>query len=589
MIAQSDFDSLLEKGDKHYNDGRYREAIECYDRALENNPNDVETLRRKATTFLALDDDDAALKFYEQIIAVKPHESWAWVEKGDLFVWQERYVEAIACYDKGVHFDPKNKEIWQKEGSVFRELERFDEALRAYDQAVQIDPTDSRTWSGKGDVLFDLKRYSAAFDCYKKAETTVGEFSFQASDWAYRGDLLQELDDAANAIFCYDRALARDQKYFWAWRGKGLTLGSQNHPEEALDCFEKAIAIAAEKTESALAWTDKGNVFLDQGKYAEATTCYDKALEIEPHNFAALFNRGLSCQNQDKIDEAVDLYDKAIEIDPEASFVWEAKAECLEQVSRWEEAAKCYDEVIKLKPDSLWAFNNKGWDLLQLKMFKDALELFDKAIAIDPKESQPWINKAACLQKLDQIDEAVQCLESARKVVESQYEVLQELGYIFSQYKHDYEKALEFDRQTLEICGDDTDLASLAKANIAEDLVNLGRYNEGRTYALQVDRDSNDGLLQCVTRYLTMVSYALEGDTKNSDRQFRNFIQHLWSPTEDQKYIVKESDWDYRAVINAIATSNASLDTKFLLLTLIDLQAGKIPVSNLSFFSESPI
>jgi len=43
-------------------------------------------------------------------------------------------------------------------------------------------------------------------------------------------------------------------------------------------------------------------------------------------------------------------------------------------------------------------------------------------------------------------------------------------------------------------------------------------------------------------------------------------------------------DWSYRELSHIITKSRIALEMKFLLLTLIDLQLGKIDASQLSFF-----
>src|SRR5205814_8257786 len=107
-------------------------------------------------------------------------------------------------------------------------------------QALEIDSNDSQTLAGKGDVLSLKKRYSEAFDFYRKAEGSPGS-SFQAPDWAIRGDNLYEAGQVAEAIAYYEKSIASDPKYLWAWVGKGLALGSQQKLDEAMRCFDEAV------------------------------------------------------------------------------------------------------------------------------------------------------------------------------------------------------------------------------------------------------------------------------------------------------------------------------------------------------------
>jgi tetratricopeptide (TPR) repeat protein len=66
---------------------------------------------------------------------------------------------------------------------------------------------------------------------------------------------------------------------------------------------------------------ENGILLHNQGKFAEALECYDKALAIEPKSPIVLSNKGLSLHNQGKFAEALECYDKALAIDPQDEFI----------------------------------------------------------------------------------------------------------------------------------------------------------------------------------------------------------------------------------------------------------------------------
>lgn len=115
-------------------------------------------------------------------------------------------------------------------------------------------------------------------------------------------------------------------------------------------------------------------------------------------------------------------------------------------------------------------------------------------------------------------------------------------------------------------------------------LASTGNYPEGRAYALEVER-STDGTLQCVARFLMMVSFALEGDVTGSEKHFLRFIDLFTAQSDSQPCV---PDWNYSGLIKAITKSGVAQQTKFVLLTLIDLQLGKLLRSSLTFFAAPP-
>ena len=65
--------------------GRYDEALECFDRALE----------------------------------IDPRKWDVWINKGDCLLWLNRLDEAIQCYDKALEIKPMAISVWGKKGTAF--------------------------------------------------------------------------------------------------------------------------------------------------------------------------------------------------------------------------------------------------------------------------------------------------------------------------------------------------------------------------------------------------------------------------------------------------------------------------------------
>lgn len=75
------------------------------------------------------------------------------------------------------------------------------------------------------------------------------------------------------------------------WNNKGSALANLGRFEEALICFDRAIAIYGEYAE---AWNNKGEALRRQDKYALAIEYLDKGIEIHPQYPKALNSKGLA-------------------------------------------------------------------------------------------------------------------------------------------------------------------------------------------------------------------------------------------------------------------------------------------------------
>jgi tetratricopeptide (TPR) repeat protein len=64
-----------------------------------------------------------------------------------------------------------------------------------------------------------------------------------------------------------------------ALAGKAKTLAEQGQPEQAIACFDKALAM---DSRMARAWFGKGEVLFGLGREEDAKSCFDKAMKIDP-------------------------------------------------------------------------------------------------------------------------------------------------------------------------------------------------------------------------------------------------------------------------------------------------------------------
>ncbi|WP_245923994.1 tetratricopeptide repeat protein [Methanothermobacter tenebrarum] len=109
----------LSGGRSSLKQGKYKEALKEFRKALKASPNDPEILHYNAMTLLKL----------------------------------KRPEKALKCYEKILKNNPKLAEAWNNKGVVLKELKRYDEALECYERALQIDPQDDGTWNNKGALL----------------------------------------------------------------------------------------------------------------------------------------------------------------------------------------------------------------------------------------------------------------------------------------------------------------------------------------------------------------------------------------------------------------------------------------------------
>jgi tetratricopeptide (TPR) repeat protein len=198
---------------------------------------------------------------------------------------------------------------------------------------------------------------------------------------------------------------AGEQKYAF-WANKGASLNALGRHEDAIRCYDKALAI---DPRHATIWHNKGVALYYLRRYDDAIACYDKALSIDPQYARAWNNKAMLLKTLNRNDEAMKCYDKALGIDPRFSEAWQGKGDVLCGLLRYEDAYKCFDKALAIDPLYTDCWYNKGRALRAIARHEEAIGCYDRAVAIDPRFTVAWVDKGHVLRQLGRHAEAVAC------------------------------------------------------------------------------------------------------------------------------------------------------------------------------------
>jgi tetratricopeptide (TPR) repeat protein len=114
----------LGKGKEYYQKGLYEEAINCCDKALEINPQDVDAWGNRGISYAKLYRYNEAIECFAKIIEINPSNSKAWFAKGNALASMGKYEEAIKCFDEAIAIDPSYAEAVIQKGRAQEFLSR---------------------------------------------------------------------------------------------------------------------------------------------------------------------------------------------------------------------------------------------------------------------------------------------------------------------------------------------------------------------------------------------------------------------------------------------------------------------------------
>ena len=100
-----------EKGNALVKEKKYKEALDCYTKAIELDPNDPILYSNRSAMHLNLNEFGQAITDAEKAISIKPDYAKAYLRKGKALEGQQRLQEALDTYKLGLEKDKTNAQL----------------------------------------------------------------------------------------------------------------------------------------------------------------------------------------------------------------------------------------------------------------------------------------------------------------------------------------------------------------------------------------------------------------------------------------------------------------------------------------------
>lgn len=127
------------KGLRLLENGEREEALACFDRATEADPEEAVTWAKKGTVLGMIGEYERGLECLDRATRIDPRFQGAWLNKGVLLGKHlERPEEAIACFDRVIELNPGHAEAWRNRGAAMLAAGRPRDALEQFEEADRL-------------------------------------------------------------------------------------------------------------------------------------------------------------------------------------------------------------------------------------------------------------------------------------------------------------------------------------------------------------------------------------------------------------------------------------------------------------------
>lgn len=235
-----------------------------------------------------------------------------------------------------------------------------------------------------------------------KKLTQTNKHRSVSNDWQeavayYRANALDKA-----ALACR-RLLAKTPGHAPAWNLLGvLALGEKRHAD-ALECFEKALAL---NQQDASYHNNAGIALRALGKADIAKSHYQRAIASNPDYAEAWFNFGNALRDLGDDAAAVEAFEKSTQLKPDHHGAWNNLGTTLRTLGHFDRAAEAYRTALNLRDDAQTR-SNLAFALRDAGNKDAALDIQRKTVADQPENPALHFNLANALRDAKLLDEAI--------------------------------------------------------------------------------------------------------------------------------------------------------------------------------------
>lgn len=175
-----------------------------------------------ADSLNVLHQQDQALAYCEEALAIDADDAWALTVKAKCLAVLGRLDEALACLERASRIDPDSEDTWRILGGLLAALGRAADAVAAYDRALTLSPDREEVWTQRGNELLALRRDFEALQSYERALQLDGR---SAMAWFGKAVTLAQLGRRREALSAADRVLELEPSHPQAARLRTMLRG----------------------------------------------------------------------------------------------------------------------------------------------------------------------------------------------------------------------------------------------------------------------------------------------------------------------------------------------------------------------------
>ncbi|HRZ27069.1 MAG TPA: tetratricopeptide repeat protein [Spirochaetota bacterium] len=495
--------------------GKYRDAIEFYNRALTYDSENPEIYKNLALAYRHNKEYDQAIESAKKSISLRGNDVNTRLLLGNIYFEMNRYEDAINQYRRALDIEPDNPSVLynlgaalMKQGDELSALEYFKKAgasdrigeiaYKAYSR-LGVVYTERRVWDLAEKYLKlavslrphdPVGHYNLGIAYLRQNRNDEALKEFVQSEDLTRDDqvMLESLGEAFLSMKEYDHSLTAYNKILETSKRNVRILSrigeiyyEKGELDLALEAYRKITMVEPATENARVAYINMGNIFDDTQQYDAAIEAYQKALSISDRDDGAYYNLGIAYKHADKPDLAIDSWRRAAELNDNSPKAPMALADYYYEKKLYDLAEKEYQRILQKWPAIQEAHFKMATIYYKRDELEFALKAYARVIEINDKNDlarKALINSAVIVSKRatdeEGINKARDMITKALLIKPGDAETLFSLGIIYFKQEM-YDRAIETFYQALK--------GSREPSLVAEAYNNIGKsYYQKKMY-----------------------------------------------------------------------------------------------------------
>lgn len=380
--------------------GKISEAIISYEQAAVFNKESVSEYKSLGDLYMKTGKKDQAIKSYKKYVEKKPDPSIASLI-GDYEYNRKKYKEATIYYNKVSGTKAANTAFLKRYAYASLKSGDTKKAVELYKSLTKKAPKDPESFK----ILYEItvkegdKKTAVG---YLKSYTTLN--TRDASSLQKLGDLYYDLKQEQNALDAYRNVLKVNPKAKGFYKTYLALVSKYGTSTEKTVALNGAIAAGEADAE---AYFQLGKTYLSAKNYSKALRYFEKASQLDPKNIDALKAVALCQEKSKNFAAAILTYEQVVALDAKAVSELKSLGNLYKKQKKHSNAVSTFKKYLKKKVEDDIA-KYVGDAELKEKNYKEAITYYDMVKGNLARQPDFLLNYAEACRKANNDDKALE-------------------------------------------------------------------------------------------------------------------------------------------------------------------------------------